>query len=287
VDPYTAAIKTLNLLSKVVPIMFASLILSNALFSLPQFGRVSDFMNKVVGLSNLKSGFAVASFLIHPVVGVATLSAMYKSGKLTFEETAYSTALSLLPRGFRVAVLFLAPVAVSILGVVGLYFVLLDLLSRVVIFIILILLARVTLGDGGDDDVTKSDYSFNLKEVLKVFLRTVAVLSVSTFFTFLIFQFGSSENAGLLILFSGAMSTTAGLSVAGTMIHSGMMDWRIAVFLVYISRIIHVFVESFRFSLPIFTSFFGVRTGLKLLAVHIVSNSLSIALAALLFSVLL
>ena len=240
-----------------------------------------------MSLSNLKSGFAVASFLIHPVVGVATLSAMYKYGKLTFKETAYSTALSLLPRGFRAAILFLAPVAISILGVIGLYFVLLDLLSRVVMFVLLIFLARLTLKDGGDDDITKSDYSFNLKEVLKVFLRTVAVLSVSTYLTFLVFQFGSHENAGLLILFSGAMSTTAGLSVAGTMIHSGMMDWRVAVFLVYVSRIIHVFVESFRFSMPMFTSFFGVRTGLKLLAVHIVSNSLSIALAALLFLVLL
>ncbi len=286
-DPYVAATKTLDLLSKIVPIMFVSLIISNALFSLPQFGRVSDFMSKVVSLSNLKSGFAVASFLIHPVVGVATLSAMYKSGKLTFKETAYSTALSLLPRGFRAVVLFLAPVAISILGVIGLYFVLLDLLSRVVMFVLLIFLARLTLKDGGDDDITKSDYSFNLKEVLKVFLRTVAVLSVSTYLTFLVFQFGSHENAGLLILFSGAMSTTAGLSVAGTMIHSGMMDWRVAVFLVYVSRIIHVFVESFRFSMPMFTSFFGVRTGLKLLAVHIVSNSLSIALAALLFLVLL
>ncbi len=286
-DPYVAATKTLDLLSKIVPVMFVSLIISNALFSLPQFGRVSDFMNKVVSLSNLKSGFAVASFLIHPVVGVATLSAMYKSGKLTFKETAYSTALSLLPRGFRAVVLFLAPVAISILGVIGLYFVLLDLLSRVVMFVLLIFLARLTLKDGGDDDITKSDYSFNLKEVLKVFLRTVAVLSVSTYLTFLVFQFGSHENAGLLILFSGAMSTTAGLSVAGTMIHSGMMDWRVAVFLVYVSRIIHVFVESFRFSMPMFTSFFGVRTGLKLLAVHIVSNSLSIALAALLFLVLL
>ncbi len=286
-DPYIAATKTLNLLSRIVPIMFGSLILSNVLFSLPQFGRVSDFMNKIVGLSNLKSGFAIASFLIHPIVGIATLSAMYKSGKLSFEETAYSTALSLLPRGFRAAVLFLAPVAISVLGVVGFYFVLVDLLSRVVIFIILILLVRVALKDGGDDDAIRSDYDFDFREVLRVFLRTVVVLSLSTFLTFLIFQVGFSENTGLLILFSGAMSTTAGMGVAATLIHSGVMDWKTAVLLVYVSRILHVFVESFRFSMPLFTSFFGAKTGLKLLAIHTASNALSIALAALLFSVLL
>ncbi len=285
-DLITALLKTLDLLSKIVPIMLVSLIVANTLFSLPQFDRVYEFVNGLVGLSNLKSGFAVASFLIHPVVGISTLSAMYSSGSLSFKETAYSVALSTLPRGFRAAVLFLAPVAISILGVrAGLYFVSIDLLSRVVIFMLLIILAKMMLKDGRDGG-GKMERRFRLREVLKVFLRTVAILSVSTFLTFLIFQFDCNENAKILILLSGAMSTTAGLSVAGTLIHSGAMNWKAAVLLVYISRILHVLVESFRFSMPLFTSFFGVRDGLKLVAVHAASNSLSIALAALLFSLL-
>ncbi len=265
--------------------MFASLVISNALFSTPQFGRVSKFVDRVVSASNLKSGFAVASFLIHPIVGVSTLSAMYKSGRLSFRETAYSVALSTLPRGFRAAVLFLAPIAISVFGLkVGALFVSVDLVSRFAVFFLLIAIAKTTLDGDGDDDESLEVRGFDLLEVLKVFLRTVVVIFASTFLTFLIFQFNDYGDANLLILLSGAVSTAAGMGVAGTLMHSGVMGWKAAVILVYISRILHVFVESLRMSMPIYTSFFGVRTGMKLLAIHVVSNSVSIALAAFLFA---
>ncbi|MDI3496795.1 hypothetical protein [Archaeoglobus sp.] len=286
-DVNYALLQTLTLMSKVVPIMLVSLILSNALFSLPQFSRVGEFINNLIRFSKLKSGFAIASFLIHPIVGISSLSAMYRAGKLSFRETACSAALSMLPRGFRAALLFLAPVAVSVFGVeIGLLFVSLDLISRLVVFLILLLAARFTLKDGNGNSAAESDSKFSLKEVLKVFARTVAVLFVSTFLTFLIFQMNPGENVVLLVLFSGAMSTTAGMGTAATLIHSGTMDWRFALLLVYVSRLFHVFVESFRFSMPIFTSFFGVRDGVRLLAVYAASNFLAVALATLLFSAL-
>ena len=277
----------MNLMSKVVPIMFVSLILSNVFFSLPQFSRVGGAINNLIRFSNLKSGLAIASFLIHPIVGISSLSAMYRAGMLSFRETAYSVALSMLPRGLRAAILFLAPVAVSVFGVeIGLYFVSLDLISRLAIFLILLIAARFTLKDGSNDSLNEPESEFSLKEVLKVFARTVAVIFASTFLTFLIFQMNPGENVVLLVLFSGAMSTTAGMGVAATLIHSGAMEWKFALLLVYVSRLIHVFVESFRFSMPIFTSFFGVRDGVRLLGAYAASNFVAIALATLLFSAL-
>ncbi|WP_202320178.1 hypothetical protein [Archaeoglobus neptunius] len=272
-EPEEALIRTLDLLSMILPVMFASLIATNFLFSR---------FRKTIG-----GGFAVTSFLIHPVVGVSALSAMYKSGDLGLKGVARYVAISTLPRGLRAAILFLAPIAVSTLGIrIGLYFVSLDIVSRLIFSAMLVLPGIKGVSSEADVKAETNDYEFDFIDIFRVFARTTAILAASVYLTFLIFQFDAGKNADLIILFSGAMSTTAGISAAGTLINAGVLEWKRALMDVYVSRILHVFVEATRLSLPLFTSFFGFRDGLKLLIVHIVSNSLVIALAALLLSVL-
>ncbi len=72
----------------------------------------------------------------------------------------------------------------------------------------------------------------------------------------------------LMIVLSGIASATAGISVAGSLLSKGLVDGEVALLAIFVSRFFHIFIESVRISLPIYTSFFVFRIGIRLSIIH-------------------
>jgi len=287
-DIQTALLDVVRLVETVAPIMLIGLLISNFLFSLPQFRLILKPIEKLSRFANLKSGVAISAFLLHPIVGISMLSQMYKNKLINFKETVIAVIISILPRGIRAIVLFLAPVSISILGFeLGLKFITLEIASKLIVVAVGVLIGKALLS--GDDFEQIDEYKcggFRIRETIKVFLRTITIMSVSAFFVSVILNldFLSSylsfiPKEMLMIILSGIASTTAGISVAGSLLAKGVIDDETALFAIFVSRFFHIFIESMRMSMPIYTSFFGFRIGIKLLLVDLVCRCLSIAIA--------
>jgi len=79
---HTALLDVLRVVKTVAPIMLTSLVISNLIVSLPQFRLVLKPIERLTRFANLKSGVAISSYLIHPMVGTSMLSQMYKNGMI-------------------------------------------------------------------------------------------------------------------------------------------------------------------------------------------------------------
>lgn len=287
--------ETINLIKTVAPVMFVSLLISNLLFRLPQFKLVLKPIERLSRFANLKSGIAISSFIIHPILGISLLSQMYRNKIIDFREAVISVVVSTLPQSVRITILFLAPVSISILGFkLGLILVALEILSKLIVATMGIVVGKILLSYDGFCRENEFDYeNFRFKEILLVFIRTIAIMSVSAFMVSLILKLdviyerlNFLPKESFLIVVSGIASTTAGISVADSLLAKDAIDWKSALFSILVSRFFHIFVESFRVSMPIYTSFFGFNTGFKLLLVQTFCRCLSIALSILLLSAL-
>jgi len=290
---HTALLDVLRVVKTVAPIMLTSLVISNLIVSLPQFRLVLKPIERLTRFANLKSGVAISSYLIHPMVGTSMLSQMYKNGMITFRETAIAIVISTLPRSIRIMILFLAPITISILGFeLGLKILALDLISKVLIVSVGVLLGKRFLTDGEIGQTRYECRGFRLRDSLKVFAKTMIVMSISTFLVSLLLS--SNPLSGIdfipkeqfLIIVSGFASTTAGISVAGSLLAKGVIDEKSVLTAIYISRFFHVFVEVLRMSLPVYTSFFGFKKGIKLLSIHMACRCSSMLIALFLISIL-
>lgn len=287
-DIQIALLDVIKLVKIIAPIMLIGLLISNFLFSLPQFRFILKSLEKLTKFANLRSSVAISAFLLHPIVGISMLSQMYKKRIIDFKETLITVAVSILPQGIRVIVIFLAPVSLSILGFeLGLKLITLEMLSKLIVVAVCVLIGKALLSENDFKQIDEYRYErFRIEEIIKVFLRTIAVMSVSAFFVSLILNsnFVASylsfmPKEMLMIILSGIASTTAGISVAGSLLFKGLIDGKTALFALFVSRFFHIFIESVRISMPIYTSFFGFKNGIKLLLVQTLCRCLSIAIA--------
>lgn len=290
-----ALFETVELIKTVAPIMLISLLVSNFVFSLPQFKRILKPIERLSRFANLKSGIAISAFLIHPIAGISILSKMYKSKLIDFKEAVISILIAVLPQSIRIIVLFLAPLSISLLGFeLGLKFLMLEFSSKLIVVAMGVLIGKVVLMDNSEGDVVDYEYgNFKLRGVFILFFRTVAVIFLSAFLVSIVLKLNLVfeylkflPKEIFMIVISGIASTTAGMSVASSLLSKGLIDGKTTLLAIFLSRFFHVFVESIRISMPIYTSFFGFRVGLKLLIVQISCKLLSISLAIALISLL-
>ena len=290
-----ALFETVELIKTVAPIMLISLLVSNFVFSLPQFKRILKPIERLSRFANLKSGIAISAFLIHPIVGISILSKMYKSKLIDFKEAVISILIAVLPQSIRIIVLFLAPLSISLLGFeLGLKFLMLEFSSKLIVVAMGVLIGKVVLMDNSEGDVIDYEYgNFKLRGVFILFFRTVAVIFLSAFLVSIVLKLNLVfeylkflPKEIFMIVISGIASTTAGMSVASSLLSKGLIDGKTTLLAIFLSRFFHVFVESIRISMPIYTSFFGFRVGFKLLIVQISCKLLSISLAIALISLL-
>ena len=285
-----ALLDVAKLVKTVAPIMLIGLLTSNFLFSLPQLRLILKPIERLTRFANLRSGIAISAFLLHPIVGISMLSQMYRNKLIDFRETVVAVIISTLPRGIRAMIIFLAPVSISILGFeLGLKFIALEMVAKLIVVAVGISIGKALLSGNDFKQVEKYECEkFKIKEIIKIFLRTIAIMSVSAFFVSIILNsdfvssyLGFMPKEMLMIILSGIASTTAGISVAGSLLAKNLIDGETALFAIFISRFFHIFIESTRLSLPIYTSFFGFKIGIRLSLVHILCRCLSIAIAIL------
>jgi|GEM_PF-3415561 len=96
----------------------------------------------------------------------------------------------------------------------GVKLVTLDLISKFVLFSILMTFSRFTL------KFEIVEVKFDLLYVLKTYIKIVIVVFVSAFLTYLLLN----TQTDTMIILSGIVSTTAGICVAGTPLHAGVID---------------------------------------------------------------
>ncbi|AEA46398.1 hypothetical protein [Archaeoglobus veneficus] len=298
-----AALDTGKLLRIILPAIFFGLLISSFIYSIPQFRRLVDAISRIMLAARLKSGVAIAAFLIHPVTAFSMLSRMREKGLIDDREVIIASLVGMFPRSVRLVIIFLAPVVIPALGVWGVLYIALILLTRIAIALAGIALAKRTL-DGAEAVDFQTVPKDCLKDVLKRFARISTMLTVTIFLTMVAFNAGLLDfmNAfvpffscfglpasSLLIIATGIPSMIAAIATAGSMVAKGALSGPDAVMALLFASILHTFVEILRNTFPIVASLFGKSLGVRIALItlfgRIVANILAITILVLLRAV--
>jgi len=281
-------LETAKFLKLILPPLFFGLFISEAIYTSPRF---TGFVNAISSLicTRLKSGVAIAAFLIHPVTAFSILSEMSRRGVIDDREVIIASMAGILPRTIRLTILYVAPVVIPALGYWGLIYIAIMLFTRGIIAF-----AAVIAG-GNSEDAAVEVYTPrpSFRELSRRFVHIAVTLSVTIFLSMLIFNAGLLEflesaricalsPSAMLIVAMGVPSMLAGIAAAGSAYASGAISGLDAIIALYIASILHMIVEMPRNTIPVTASLFGKSLGLKVsLTVafgRFIANAMAIAL---------
>ncbi len=266
--------ETLRILRIVLPAVFFGLLASKYVYSIPQFRKLVFYISSRL---KMKSSVAVAAFLIHPVAAYTILSELVRNSVIDEREAIIATLVGTFPRTLRLCVLFLIPVAVPALGIWGIYYILLILLTRGVISLVGLAIARRTLDRDTVEPVEVPEIT--LKDTIKRFVRIALTLSVTVFAVMLMFNAGIMDylNArlgpvlsslglpasSLLIVATGFPSMLAAIATAGSLLAKGAIVGKALLISLFLASVAHSVVEVSRNTFPVAASIMGRTLGMK------------------------
>ena len=279
-----AITETAHLLRIVLPRMFAGMLIAAIIYSLPAFRRVISRMDSIARFANLKTGVPIAAFFADRYSALSILSEVRKREIIGENEVIITSIIGMFPMSIRSTLLVMGPLALSALGMkYGLVYLSLDLGSKLAISLLGVMMGRTWL-DGGSVAVSfRTDLRESVTQSLRQFARVVLILAPSIFIVTLIANAGMKGiplgTAQLSIVSAGAISTVAGIGVAGTLISNGKMRGGEAVFYLIIAQMLHRVVESIRHSMPVNLSLFGTSLGIRLTIALFIAGELSCVLS--------
>ncbi len=288
-----AAEETVKILRIVLPAVLFGLLASKYIYTIPQFKKLVFYISSRLGM---KSSVAVAAFLIHPVAAYTILSELVRSGTIDEREAVVATLVGTFPRTLRLCVLFLIPVAVPALGIWGIAYVILILVTRGIVSLSGIFIARRTLGSSEIPSVEIPEIT--LRDTLKRFVRIALTLSLTVFAVMLLFNLGvmdflNSEigpflsslglpASSILVVATGFPSMLAAIATAGSLLAKGALCGKSLLISLFLASIAHSVVEISRNTLPVAASILGRSLGTKvalcIFASRIVANLIALAI---------
>ncbi len=289
------AIETFNILKIVIPAIFLGLMLSSYLYSIPIFRSLVKLISNFTSKFGLKSGVAVAAFLVHPVTAYTILSEMLNSKKIDEKEVIIATIVGTFPRTLRLIILFLIPVAIPTLGVWGIYYIALILFTRALISSFGILIAMNTFRENinFEIDIPRMD----LKATILRFVRIATTLTITVFIVMLVFNLGLMKYfysftpylskiglppPSIIVISTGSPSMLAAIATAGSLVAKGILTGKSLLISLFIASIAHSFVEVTRNTFPVAASILGKNTGFKvaicILLTRVAANLIAITL---------
>lgn len=279
--------ESLTLLKIIVPSMLAGMIIASSIYSLPQFRRVSDKISALASFANLRSGIAVTAFFAHKVTALSILADMHRKELIEGKEVIIASIVGMFPMSFRIVLLMLTPLSISVLGLkLGVIYTSLELLSRFLVALIGVYLGRKYLSGGSISYSNENSIENCMLETFRQFFRVLLVLVPTIFIVTLFLNSVNSLTSALnvytpqlAIIITGTGSSIAGIGVAGSLLVRGEIDERIALISLMVASAFHRIIESLRNSMPVSISLFGFSFGVKLTVVLLLMSELACFLA--------
>ncbi|AKG91363.1 Uncharacterized protein conserved in archaea [Geoglobus ahangari] len=279
------------ILQTILPRMFIGMVLAGALFSMPEFRKVTALFERLARVANLKSGVPVAAFFADRYAALSILAEMRRRGAVSDREVMVCAVMGMFPMGIRSTLLVMGPLALSSLGAkYGLAYILLDLTSKLLVSLTGALAGRMYLEGGQVEVEFRMPVRESVVQSVRQFLRVAAVLIPSVFAVLLVVDAGMNRlplnTAQLAILSAGAGSTIAGIGVAGSLVAKGVVSGETALLHLIVAQMLHRVVEGLRSSMPVNVSMFGASLGSRLTAVTFIAGEVAclISLGILLIS---
>lgn len=275
---------TISILRIVIPAIFFGLLISNYMYSIPVFRKLVELISSLTSRFGMKSGTAVAAFLIHPVVAYTILSELHRDGVIDDREAVIAVLVGTFPRTLRLVIVFLIPIAIPTLGVWGIYYILLILLTRGAISVFGILIARRTLNGR---ELNLEIPEIGLKDTLKRFARISLTLSITVFSVMFVFDLGFLKYlesfasglsafglppASVVVVATGFPSMLAAIATAGSLLSKNLLSGKALLISLFLASICHSFVEVSRNTFPVAASIMGKSLGLRVATVVLISR---------------
>ncbi|WP_456478293.1 hypothetical protein [Geoglobus ahangari] len=268
------------ILQTILPRMFIGMVLAGALFSMPEFRKVTALFERLARVANLKSGVPVAAFFADRYAALSILAEMRRRGAVSDREVMVCAVMGMFPMGIRSSLLVMGPLALSSLGAkYGLAYILLDLTSKLLVSLTGALAGRMYLEGGQVEVEFRMPVRESVIQSVRQFLRVAAVLIPSVFAVLLVVDAGMDRlplnTAQLAILSAGAGSTIAGIGVAGSLVAKGVVSGETALLHLIVAQMLHRVVEGLRSSMPVNVSMFGASLGSRLTAVTFIAGEVA------------
>lgn len=287
------------LLARTILLVVAGVVLANIVMATNVLSRLTFITAPLCRASRLPEEcmLAIITTSVSSTAGKSALSALYRNGRLTDGEVICSVVMSTFPIVAGESLLRVqAPVAIVLLGPVGVLYIALNLFAALLQSVVALLYARVWLSpkptrrelDVASPDCPPSGklwevVAVGVKRSLPVLRSVLPILIITLVLVRVLDVIGAMNYVG--VMFSPVMSAlqlpgecvaavvaqflhfSAGYGVVASLLLSGVITDKQAILTLLLGSMVVITMINIRYSIPFNVSLFG-RLGLKLTAVN-------------------
>lgn len=297
-----------NIFKLVLPFLFLGLFLSAILHRSSYLEHLGKPFSKLASLSNLPS-YCSAVFttsLTNKWAGLAMLSDLNRRKIVSDRQVIVTALVCSLPKGIRITLLVMAPLAVPVLGFsIGLSFLFLVLLTNLAVSIVGIVIGKIYLKpmhhSSSNIEITfpkqNEKWSEKLKKSLSDTVRqfkSLLIIFVPAVMLVLLFlELGLKSwivgftkpilsplglpASSTAAIGASVVSQLAVIGMVGTLIANETISQIQCLLLLFITRFVHLGIGIIKMTLPLNISLFGKNLGLKVALATCLALELAIA----------
>lgn len=257
-------------------------------------GIMFKLLNIIKPLNNLKinplSVYSISICFISPTVGYSTLAEGYKEGKITEKELIGTSLANSLPSVLSHTINFFVPIVIPILGLTGLYYILIRLgvsLIKSIIGMIYLKMVSKNMSDKlfKNKKITKKQNILkSLKSVIKFSKRLIPTMFITMFIVLYLSKIGFfntitiiispitnilnlNPNVGILAL-TETINVQSAIVMAGGFLNEGILSTKEILIGLILGNVVSLSSKYAKHSLPLHTSLFGPKLGLKIVMIN-------------------
>lgn len=297
-------IRALELFASVLPFTVAGIVLASLAIELKIFNRLFPVVKPIMRLAHFspESGLAFMIAFGSPIAAVAMIGEFYSEKKVDRREALIATIATWFPHSIFDGFVYIAPVIIPLLGVLGITYVLLFVFNGVIVTMLMLIIGRVLLTEKKHEFVMDND-KVPLKTALKASIKSstrllkqfiVIALPVSII-AFILIDMGIFDGLpqqldwiplppeSLTIIPLQIANPMASYIMLADLMNTGLLDFKLALLTLLIAGVFVGFRYIFAHSLPYYSGIFGPILGTRII---LISAVLQLGLTVLMIVVL-
>ncbi|MBA2861020.1 nucleoside recognition domain-containing protein [Methanococcus maripaludis] len=284
----SSATYTLKMASVVLLTMFVM----NCLINMGVMKKVSDFLypfTKHLKMNHL-SMYSILSCFFSPTVGYSILAEGYKDQKVTEKEIIGCSLANSFPTIFSHTFTFFIPVAIPLLGMTGVFYILIRSGVALVKTIIgLFYLAVVSKDIDFEPKIeekknTKNIFNKSLNSTLKISRRIIPIMFVTTFIVLYFSNLGVFEyikviinpftmfldldpSVGILVI-ADLINIQTAMVMGSGLLENGVLNSKEVIIGLIFANVLSISTRYTKHSIPLHVSLFGSKLGTKIVMIN-------------------
>jgi len=284
-----SVIRALELWAFILPFMVGGLVLAGLAIELKMFDRLLPVVKPMMRLAHFSPGSGLA-FLVafgSPIAAEAMIAEFHADKKIEERETVIASIATWFPLSIHESLVWFSPILIPMLGIIGIIYILLFVLSGMIVTIVMIFFGRILLTENNDDFIRdnkkvpfKTALKGSIKNSVSILKRIFTIAFPVSIAAFIVMDMGvfdvlprylgwipllPPESLGIIAVhFANEM---AGYGMIAGFMDSGILDFKGVLLTLMVADVFVTFKYIFIFLLPYYCGLFGHKLGTRITAI--------------------